>query len=99
MISVILNNRVLGMVHQWQDDFYGGRHSASEPDWKTDYVKVAEGFGAKGYRCADLSELQTLVSRALREMGPVWIECPIAQTERVLPMIPAGGTVRDSITR
>ena len=51
VISVCLNNNALGMVRQWQTTFYGKRYSSSEPDRKTNYVKVAEGFGCKGYSC------------------------------------------------
>ena len=97
VITVILNNRALGMVHQWQKAFYGARYSSSEPDRKTDYVKVAEGFGAMGMRCETIPELRAAMQTALQQRGPVWIECPISREERVLPMIPAGGTVDDII--
>ena len=49
IITVIFNNQVLGMVRQWQTSFYGKRYSSTDPHRKTDFVKVAEGFGAKGY--------------------------------------------------
>lgn len=97
IITVILNNRVLGMVRQWQDTFYGRRFSSSEPERVTDYVKVAEGFGAKGYRCQNPEQLRTALEEAMKQDGPVWIECEIDREEKVLPMIPSGGTVHDTI--
>ena len=97
VITVIFNNAVLGMVRQWQKAFYGGRLSSTEPERATDYVKVAEGFGAKGFRCTTLAEFEAAFARALQEDGPVWIDCAIDREERVLPMIPAGKTVADSI--
>lgn len=97
IITVIFNNKVLGMVYQWQNAFYGGRFSATTVEKKTDYVKVAEGFGAKGFRATTLEEFQQVFEKALEEKGPVWIECMIDKEERVLPMIPNGGTVEDMI--
>jgi acetolactate synthase-1/2/3 large subunit len=94
-----MNNTVLGMVHQWQGVFYGERYSSSEPDRKTDYVKVIEGFGGKGYRCSNLAEFQKAFAEALQQQGPVWIDCRIAKEENVYPMIPAGATVHEAICR
>jgi acetolactate synthase-1/2/3 large subunit len=95
VITVILNNSVLGMVRQWQTEFYQGHYSSTEPERKTNYVKVAEGFGAKGYHCETLEELKAAMAEALKQNGPVWIECVIDREEKVLPMIPAGGTIDD----
>ena len=97
IITVLLNNQVLGMVRQWQTAFYGRRYSCSELDRKTDYVKVAEGFGAKGYHCETPAQFEAALKEAMTQDGPVWIECVIDREERVLPMIPAGGTVQDTI--
>lgn len=97
IITVIMNNAVLGMVRQWQDAFYGRRFASSEPERLTDYVKVAEGFGAKGYRCTNIAEFRSVFAEALKMDGPVWIDCAIDREEKVLPMIPAGGSVGDTI--
>lgn len=97
VITVIFNNKVLGMVRQWQKAFYGGRLSSTEPERATNYAVVAEGFGAKGFRCTTLEEFKAAFAQALKETGPVWIDCAISREERVLPMIPAGKTVADSI--
>lgn len=97
IVTVIMNNAVLGMVRQWQDAFYGRRFSSSEPERKTDYVKVAEGFGAKGFVCTDLASFEKVFAQALKQNCPVWIDCRIDREERVCPMIPAGMTVHDAI--
>ena len=97
IITVIFNNKVLGMVHQWQGVFYGKRFSQSEPQRKTDYVKVVEGFGGKGFKCSNIKEFEEVFKLALGEKGPVWIDCDIDMNEKVLPMIPAGGTYKDTI--
>ena len=95
VITVIMNNTVLGMVRQWQRCFYGKRFSQTDPHRKTDFVKLAEAFGAKGYYAATIAQFKDAFAEALKENGPVWIECPIDKDERVLPMIPAGKTVND----
>lgn len=97
VVTVIFNNQVLGMVRQWQAAFYGKRYSSTDPHRQTDYVKVAGGFGAKGYRCATLDEFSSAFAEALKAEGPVWIECLIDKDEKVLPMIPAGGSIEDMI--
>ena len=97
VITVIFDNKVLGMVHQWQSDFYNKHFIATEPERKTDYVKVAEGFGARGFRAETKEEFEKVVDEAIAGEGPVWIVCPIDREEKVLPMIPNGGTVRSAI--
>lgn len=97
IITVIFNNSALGMVRQWQSVFYEGRYSQTSPDRLTDYVKLAEGFGAKGFRCTTPKEFEDVFAKALEMDGPVWIDCVIDPDEMVLPMIPAGGVVEDMI--
>lgn len=97
VITVIMNNRVLGMVRQWQRCFYGRRFSATDPERKTDFARLAEAFGAKGYKASTIAEFRTALEDAKKQNGPVWIDCAIDKDERVLPMIPAGKTVADTI--
>ncbi len=97
IITIIMNNRVLGMVYQWQTSFYGKRYSSTTPGRKTDFPKLAEAFGAKGFSASDPVEFEEVFKKALQEKGPVWIDCAIAADERVLPMIPGGGTIEDMI--
>ena len=95
IITVIFNNQVLGMVRQWQTAFYGRRYSQTDPHRKTNFVKLAEGFGLKGYHCEDLAQFQAAFAEALKNEGPTWIECMIGKDEKVLPMIPGGGDIND----
>ncbi|HIX13927.1 MAG TPA: biosynthetic-type acetolactate synthase large subunit [Candidatus Anaerofilum faecale] len=95
IITVIFNNQVLGMVRQWQTAFYGRRYSSTDPHRKTDFVALARAFGADGRRCTNLAEFNEAFDWALQRKGPVWIECVIDKDEKVLPMIPAGGTLDD----
>lgn len=97
IITVIMNNQVLGMVYQWQTLFYEKRYSSTTPERKTDYVKLAEAMGAKGFRARTPEEFKDAMEKALKEDGPVWIECLISREERVLPMIPSGKSVDDMI--
>ena len=97
IITVIFNNQVLGMVRQWQTTFYEKRYSDTDPHRKTDFVKLAEGFGAKGYRAATPAEFKAAFADAMKQKGPSRIDCRIGKDEKVLPMIPGGGTVNDII--
>ena len=97
IITVIMDNRVLGMVYQWQTLLYDKRFSNTILERKTDYVKVIEGFGGKGYRATNLEELKDALAKAVQDKCPVWIDCLIDREERVLPFIPAGKTIDDAI--
>mgnify|MGYP001442148032 FL=1 len=85
------------MVYQWQTIFYENRYSNTTPERKTDFVKLAEAFGAKGYRAETVEQFEAAMEKALQSDGPVWIDCLISREERVLPMIPGGKTVEDMI--
>ncbi|MEG2697308.1 MAG: biosynthetic-type acetolactate synthase large subunit [Ruthenibacterium sp.] len=95
VITVIFNNAVLGMVRQWQSTFYDKRYSSTDPHRKTDYVKLAAGFGLQGYHCETPAEFAAAMQAALKSKAPAWIECVIDKDEKVLPMIPAGGSIDD----
>ena len=99
IISVVLNNSVLGMVRQWQTLFYGERYSATTLDRATDYVKLAEAFGGVGFRCTTPDELNAALDKAVKVTDrPVVIDAVIDRDEMVLPMIPAGKTIDDIVT-
>ena len=99
IITVIFNNQVLGMVRQWQTSFYGKRYSNTDPHRKTDFVKLAEAFGAKGYRAETPEQFKAVFAEAMKNPGPSWIDCRIGKDERVLPMIPGGGDINDIIMK
>jgi len=87
----VMNNEVLGMVHQWQRMFYGQRYSHSTLKGKTDFVKLAEAMGVPGMRVTRPEELDTVLEKALSMEGPVLVEVLVPPTEDVLPMVPPGG--------
>jgi len=91
---ILLNNGVLGMVRQWQALFFDGRYSQTTLDRKTDFPALAKAFGAAGHCARSLTELDGILESA-PSSGPCLIECKIDKDEKVLPMIPVGGTIRD----
>ena len=97
VITVIMDNKVLGMVHQWQNLFFNQHYMETEPGRRTDYVKVIEGFGGHGFEGDTPEHFRKALEEALTIQGPSWIRCPIDPDEFVLPMIPAGKTVEDIV--
>ncbi|MGX8699520.1 MAG: thiamine pyrophosphate-binding protein, partial [bacterium] len=95
---VLMNNGVLGMVRQWQTLFYGQHYAQTTLNRKTDFVKLAEAFGAKGVRAATQEEFTAALREAYASGGVTVIDTLIDQDEFVLPMLPPGGSVADIIT-
>ena len=87
----VLNNEYIGMVRQWQDAFYEGRHMASDYTWMPEFDKLAEAFGALGLRVDDYDEVAPAVEEALAYEGPAVIDFHVDPEENVLPMVPSGG--------
>lgn len=98
LIVVIMNNGVLGMVRQWQTLFYGKRYANTTLNRKTDFVKLAEAFGAAGFRAETEAELTSALSKAFGYDGTTVIDCAVNCDEFVLPMLPPGGSIDDIIT-
>jgi acetolactate synthase-1/2/3 large subunit len=110
--AMILNNQHLGMVVQWEDRFYGsirgntilGDHTnVGSPDnlagLYPDFVKIAEGFGVKGRRVHQRKDLKPAIQEMLDHDGPYVLDIIVPYTEHVLPMIPAGKTVKDMLLK
>lgn len=97
IVSIVLNNSVLGMVRQWQTQFYGKRYSQTTLERATDYVKLADAFGAKGFRATTLDELKAALKEAYTLKKPCIIEAVIDRDEKVLPMIPPGQTIDEIV--
>ena len=87
---IVVHNEILGMVGQWQRLFYSHHYSQSELKGKTDFVKLAEAMGVKGYRLTKKSELTEVLPGILREKGAALIDVFVPETEDVLPMVPGG---------
>lgn len=94
---VILNNYYLGMVKQWQELFYNKRYSHSYLGTIPDYVKLAEAYGAKGFRATKPHEVLPTLQRAFQTPGPVVAEVVIDSEEKVYPMVPAGAALREMV--
>ena len=103
LVILLMNNSVLGMVRQWQKIFYERRFSQTTLNKKTDYVKFAESFGAKGMTIKDESEIDGVLkdaySYAAQNSAPVLIDCRISCDENVLPMIKPGQTYDTQLER
>lgn len=98
IVIILMNNSVLGMVRQWQNLFFDKHYSQTVLERKTDFVKLAEAFGIKGYRISDVSQMKDVIDQAFKEKGPVLVDCYIDKDEFVLPMLPPGGSFEDIIT-
>lgn len=94
---IILNNRYLGMVRQWQDLFYEKRYSATTLDHNPDFVKLAEAFGAKGLRAETPDQVEAVLKEGLEAEGAVIMEFVVEREENVYPMVPAGKAITDML--
>ena len=109
---IILNNQHLGMVVQWEDRFYGSVRgntilgdetnvgSPDNPDaLYPNFVMIAEGYGVKGRRVIKKSELREAIQEMLDHDGPYLLDVIVPYTEHVLPMIPAGKSVKEMLLK
>ncbi|HPO44892.1 MAG TPA: thiamine pyrophosphate-dependent enzyme, partial [Spirochaetota bacterium] len=100
VIIAILNNGFLGMVRQWQQLFYDKRYSHTCINFQPDFVKLAEAYGAEGIRVEKKEEVDAAIERALSITDrPIIIDFRVDREENVYPMVPAGKTIKDTITR
>lgn len=99
LIEVIVNNSVLGMVHQWQQLFYGNRYSSTVFDDGCDYVKLAEALGCTGFRVQTQEQFDRVIKKALEMNTPVVIDCVIGSDDNVWPMVAPGHPLTDIMTR
>ncbi len=90
----VMDNRLLGMVAQWQRLFYDERLSESKLDEKTDIVKLTESYGATGITVEEPSELESAVEEAFETPGTVVVDVFVDPKE-IIPMVPPGGELRD----
>ena len=95
---LIINNRYLGMVRQWQNLFYENRLSGVDLVGNPDFVKLAESYGCKAFRMRRIGDVRPVLEKALAwSDGPVVIDAEVAKEDNVFPMIPAGASIRDMI--
>lgn len=98
IVIALLNNRVLGMVRQWQDLFYDKRYSATTIDRGTDFVRLAEAFGAIGIKVTSNEEVDEAIKIGLESTDkPVLIDFRIGMDEKVFPIVPPGAPIDELI--
>ena len=90
-----LNNAQLGMVKQWQDMLYEGRHAQSYMKSLPDFVKLAESYGHKGVKITNPATMEEELKEALEMDGLVFIDVYVDRSEHVYPMQVAGQSMRD----
>ena len=96
LIQIVINNEVLGMVHQWQGLFYEKRYSNTILNDGVDFVKLAEAMGATGMRAATQEEFAEEVAKALEMKTPVLIDCVIDSDDNVWPMVAPGAPISEA---
>ncbi len=90
IIQVVINNHVLGMVRQWQTLFYDKRYSNTVLNDSVDFVKIAEGMGALGFKATTIEEFEDAFKQAMESGRPCVIDAQIHEDDKVWPMVAAG---------
>ena len=96
---VILNNNFLGMVRQWQQLFFDKRYSQTCMELPIDFIKLAEAYGAVGFRASKPDEVEDVIRKAFETPGPVIMEFKVSREENVMPMVPAGAGLSEMVLR
>jgi acetolactate synthase-1/2/3 large subunit len=100
---LLLNNQHLGMVVQWEDRFFGSNRGHTylgagyDQDPYPDFVTIARGFGVKARSIVEKADLDAALIEMIESDGPFVLDVHVPHQEHVLPMIPAGMTVKDII--
>jgi acetolactate synthase-1/2/3 large subunit len=97
IISVILNDRSLGMVEQWQRLMYNRRYIGIKFPNVPDFVKLAEAYGAHGKTVGSLDEFAKAMREGLAMEGPTVIEVPVSPEEDVFPFLPPGKGIKETV--
>ena len=98
IIQIVVNNHVLGMVRQWQTLFYGKRYSNTVLNDSVDFVKIAEGMGAKAYRVTTVEEFEAALKDAIAMDIPCVIDAQIDEDDKVFPMVPANTAISEAFS-
>ncbi|MEZ0574960.1 biosynthetic-type acetolactate synthase large subunit [Halodesulfovibrio aestuarii] len=94
---VVLNNCFLGMVRQWQELFYDRNYCSTCMDAQPDFVKLAEAYGAEGYRVTDPAKLKETLKTAFESPLPCIVDVRVEAEENVYPMVPAGASLEEML--
>jgi acetolactate synthase-1/2/3 large subunit len=94
---VIINNGYLGMVRQWQEQFYARNYAHSDLQVAPDFVRLAEAYGVRALRATRAAELEAVLKEGLTAPGPVLIDIRVKRDENVFPIVPAGAALKEMI--
>ena len=94
---LVMDNRCLGMVHQWQHLFYGERYSSTLLDANPDFVKLADAYGWQAARVESPDELDAALAAMLAAEGPYLLDVAISRDQNVFPMVAPGRALDDVI--
>ncbi len=89
---VVINNRALGMVRQWQEIFYKKRYSSTILK-EVNFAEIAKAFGVEGIRVTEKEELVPALRSAFEYPGPAVVDVIVEQEENVIPMVPPGAPI------
>ena len=96
---LIMNNGYLGMVRQWQEMFYDRTYSEVDISVAPDFVKLAEAYGAAGFRAETPAQLRDVLEAGLHHKGVAVMDIVVSKEENVFPIVPAGANARDMIVQ
>ena len=96
VIAVVLENRTLGMVYQWQSLLYNERHSQTLLGNSPDFVKLAESFGVNAVRITKPGETKEALASAIKDNEPILLNV-VVDSEEALPMLPPGAGINEMI--
>ena len=95
---IIIDNRYLGMVRQWQELFFDDRLSGVDMIGNPDFVKLAESYGCKAFRVKRPADVTKVLTRALEyNDGPCLVHAEVVKQDNVFPMVPAGASAEEMI--
>lgn len=94
---ILLNNSVLGMVRQWQNLFYGKRYSSTTLERDTDFVKIAEGYGAFAIKVDTNAGVEDALKKAIDHDGPVVVDLTVDENQMATPIVPPGANIENMV--
>jgi len=95
---IVINNKYLGMVRQWQNIFYENRLSGVDLEGNPNFVQIAKSYGIKGFFVKRSADVRKVLSEALKyKDGPCLIDIEVEKEDNVYPMVPAGAPLTEMI--
>ena len=95
---LIIDNKYLGMVRQWQELFFDNRLSGVDLEGNPDFLKLADAYGIKGFHINKVDHCEHVMKQAMEYKGPCVIDAEVIKEDNVYPMVPAGKSALHMIT-